>query len=63
MKNFNTVKQAADEVPGFTSGGIRHWLFFNTDGFRTKCSVKIGAKILLDMDQVSEWLAEHRESE
>jgi len=61
MKNLYTVKQAAEEIPGFTIGGLRNYLFLDTDGFRTKCAVKIGAKVLLDMDAVNEWVVEHRE--
>jgi len=62
MKNLMTVKQLAEAVQGFTVGGIRSWLFYDTDGFRTQCSVKIGAKVLLDLDRVNEWLESHREA-
>jgi len=62
MKNLMTVKQLAEAVPGFTVGGVRNWLFYDTDGFRSQCSVKIGAKVLLDMDKVNEWLEGHREA-
>ena len=62
MKNLLTVKQLAEAVPGFTEGGIRQWLFYDTDGFRTECAVKIGAKVLLDMDKVNEWIEQHREA-
>jgi len=62
MKNLLTVKQLSEAVPGFTVGGIRSWLFYDTDGFRSQCSVKIGAKVLLDMDAVNGWLSEHREA-
>lgn len=62
MKNLLTTKQLAEEVPGFTVGGIRSWLFYDTDSFRTQCSVKIGAKVLLDIDKVTDWLESHREA-
>jgi len=62
MKNLITVKQLAEAVPGFTVGGIRSWLFYDTDNFRSQCSVKIGAKVLLDMDKVNKWLEGHREA-
>jgi len=62
MKNLLTVKQLAEAVPGFTVGGIRSWLFYDTDAFRSECSVKIGAKVLLDMDAVNAWLQSHREA-
>jgi len=62
MKNLMTVKQMAEAIPGFTVGGVRNWLFYDTDGFRSKCSVKIVSKVLLDMDKVNEWLSAHREA-
>jgi len=62
MKNLLTTKQLAEAVSGFTVGGIRSWLFYDTDGFRSQCSVKIGAKVLLDLDRVNEWLESHREA-
>jgi hypothetical protein len=62
MKNLMTVKQLAEAVPGFTVGGIRSWLFYDHDNFRSNCSVKIGAKVLLDMGKVDEWLENHRET-
>jgi len=61
IRNLFTVKQLADAVPGFTVGGIRSWLFYDCDGFRSQCSVKIGAKVLLDLDRVNVWLENHRE--
>jgi len=60
-KRHGSVKQLVSEYPGFTNGGVRAWLFDNTDGFRSECSIKIGAKILLDFDAVDEWLEAHRE--
>jgi len=62
MKKLLTVKQLADAVPGFAVGGIRQWLFYDTDNFRSKCVVKIGAKVLLDLDAVQQWLDEHRDA-
>jgi len=61
-RNYLTAKQLSEAVPGFTVGGIRSWLFYDTDGFRSECSIKIGAKVLLDMDKVQEWLNSHREA-
>jgi len=61
-QKYLTVKQLAEAVPGFTVGGIRSWLFYDQDGFRSRCSVKIGSKVLLDLDRVTEWLESHREA-
>lgn len=57
-----TVRQLAEVSPAFTENSIRQWLFYDTDGFRTKCAIKIGAKVLLDLDAVGEWLDDHREA-
>ena len=62
MKNLMTVKQLAEEAPAFTTGGIRHLLFHDTDGFRTRCSIKVGAKVMLDASEVEKWLDDHREA-
>ena len=61
MEKLLTVKQLAAKCPALTEGGIRHLLFHNIDNFRTRCSIKIGAKVMLDADAVSEWLEDHRE--
>jgi len=61
-QKYLTVKQLAEEVPGFTVGGVRSWLFYDTDDFRSQCSVKIGSKVLLDLDRVNKWLNSHREA-
>jgi len=62
MKNLLTVKQLAESVPAFTVGGIRNLLFYDTDNFRTRCSIKIGAKVMLDTEKIEVWLNDHRET-
>jgi len=61
-QKYLTAKQLSEAVPGFTVGGIRSWLFYDTDGFRSECSIKIGSKVLLDLDRVNAWLEAHREA-
>jgi len=61
-QKYLTVKQLAEAVPGFTVGGIRSWLFYDKSGFRTECSIKIGSKVLIDLDRVNEWLGQQRET-
>ena len=60
MENLLTVKQLSAKSPAFTEGGLRHLLFHNIDNFRTRCAIKIGAKVMLDADAVAEWLEAHR---
>lgn len=62
MQNLVTVKQLAATAPALTEGGLRDWLFYNLDDFRTRCAIKVGAKVMLDVDAVSEWLNDHREA-
>lgn len=62
MQNLMTTKQLAAHCPAFTEGGIRHLLFHDVDQFRTRCAIKIGAKVMIDADAVSEWLNDHREA-
>jgi len=57
-----TVKQLAEAVPAFTLGGVRNLLFYDTDGFRSRCSIKVGAKVMLDAAEVEKWLNDHREA-
>lgn len=61
MQNLMTVKQIVAEVPAFTLGGIRNLLFYDTDQFRTRCSIKVGSKVMLDAAKVEEWLDDHRQ--
>lgn len=61
-KRLGSTRQLVDAYTGFTTGGVRNWLFYDTDGFRSLCSIKIGAKILIDFDAVDEWLEDHRET-
>jgi len=62
QKRMGSVKQFLMEYPFFTNGGTRALLFSDTDGFRSECSIKIGAKVLIDFDAVDLWLDAHREA-
>ena len=59
-KRIGSVKQLVDHYPGFTTGGVRNWLFHDTEEFRSDCAIKIGTKILIDFDSVDVWLERHR---
>jgi len=61
-KRIGSPRQLIEAYPGFKLGGVRAWLFYDTDGFRTQCAIKIGAKVIIDFDAVDEWLEEHREA-
>ena len=58
-KNLLTVKALAEKTP-FTEGQFRAWIYdAERNGF-SGCVTKIGRRIYIDEDQLSEWLAAHR---
>ena len=61
-KRIGTVKQCLEAYPAFTNGGLRGWIFYNTDDFRTRCVIKVGSKLLIDYDEVDQWLKDHKEA-
>jgi hypothetical protein len=52
VKNFPSIYPDAE----FTEAGIR-WLIFNKEknGFH-KCVIKVGKKVLIDLDRFEKWL-------
>ena len=57
-KRLSSVKNMPSHYPEFTPGSIR-WLIFNgqENGFE-HCTVRIGRKILIDLDKFDLWLDE-----
>lgn len=55
-RRFFTVRQAAESYPAFTESSLR-WLIFNqkNNGF-SKCLIRIGRKILIDLDALEHWI-------
>lgn len=51
-----TVKQFSQRHPAFTEGGLR-WLLFNREqnGFE-RAVVKVGRRVLIDVDEFFGWL-------
>ncbi|TNF29766.1 MAG: hypothetical protein EP329_14935 [Deltaproteobacteria bacterium] len=41
---------------------VRHWLYQNTDGFRSRCARRIGRSVVLNVAAVWAWVDEHVES-
>ena len=58
--NLRSVRQVATAYPAFSEGGLR-WLIFNADqnGFDSVL-VRVGRRVLLDMDHFDAWLEERR---
>jgi len=61
VTNLASLDMLAEETrPAITKRMLVHWLTSNLDGFRKRCAVKIGRRVLLDRQAVEVWLEEHR---
>ena len=57
IRRLRTVTQLCEEHPAFTPGGIR-WLLFNRrENGLESAVVKIGRRVLIDVDMFFEWIA------
>ena len=59
-ESLRTVREVADLNPAFSEAAIR-WLIFNkgTNGFDEVC-VKVGRRILIDMERLDAWIESQR---
>lgn len=59
-KRLATVKKIPEHYNGaFTVAGLRWWIFNEkTNGF-SQCVIRIGRKILIDLDAFEQWVADH----
>jgi len=57
-RQFSTVKNLPSKYPDadFTESSIRWWLFNSKDNGFSKCVVRVGRKILIDVERFEEWL-------
>ena len=51
-----TVKQFCEHYTWATEGGIRHLIFHAEQNGFSKCIRRLGSRILLDVDEVFEWV-------
>lgn len=58
--DLRTVKQVARERPAFTVASLR-WLIFNaeTNGLHYAL-VRIGRRVLIDLERFDQWIEGHR---
>lgn len=62
LDKFYTVNQLCEKYSWARPGGIRHLIFHaETNGF-SKCMVRMGRRILIDIEKFGEWLEENRET-
>ena len=52
VKNLPNLYPDAD----FTNGGIRWWIFNGKENGLNSCIIRIGNKILIDLDKFEQWL-------
>ena len=53
-----TVKQFCHEYPAFTHGGVRWLLFHREENGLERAVVKVGRRVLIDVDAFFRWLNE-----
>jgi hypothetical protein len=53
-----TVRQFTEAHPAFTHGGLRWLLFHRQQNGLERAVVKVGRKVLIDVDQFFLWLAQ-----
>ena len=53
-----TVRQFTESHPAFTHGGLRWLLFHRQQNGLEQAVVKVGRKVLIDVDQFFLWLAQ-----
>ena len=57
-----TVAEAGARL-GLTEAGIRHRIFHDTDGFSTRCVVRVGRSVRIREDRLAEFIDEHTGAE
>ncbi|MCP4656882.1 MAG: DNA-binding protein [bacterium] len=60
VSDLRTVKQVSRERPAFTEASLR-WLIFNAEqNGLNRALVRIGRRLLIDLERFDQWLEEHR---
>jgi hypothetical protein len=54
--NYLTIPQLLEKYPFFTKNMVKNILSNNIDGFREKCVKMIGRRILIDEDELKEFI-------
>ena len=44
----------------FPESTVRGWMHDNLDGFRDRCVVRLGQRVMVDLDALDAWLEERR---
>lgn len=59
-KKFVTVKQAADLYPAFNESSFRWFIFNEHQNDFQSCVIRVGRKVLIDLDMFETWLENQR---
>ncbi len=63
LEHLKTVRQLCLEYPHlFSEGGLRWWIFHREKNGFSRCIVRIGRRLLIDVRVLKQWMAEHRGS-
>ncbi len=54
-----TVNQFCQQHPAFTPGGVRWLLFHREENGLHRAVVKVGRRVLIDVDEFFRWLDQH----
>ncbi len=61
--NLKTVKQLADANPAFTEASLRWLIYRAEDNGLDEVIVRVGRRVLFDMDKFEEWLENRRQAQ
>ena len=61
-KRVSSVKNVPDKYPDadFTEQSIRWWIFNAEQNGFDRCIIRLGRKILIDLDRFDDWIESHR---
>ena len=61
-RRLSSVRNLPDKYPGagFSESGIRWWIFNEEENDFAECVIRIGRKILIDLDRFDGWIEAHR---
>ena len=60
LANLINLEMLEQQTPAITRRMVKHWHDSNLDGFRDRCVMKIGRRLLFDRTAVEVWMEEHR---
>ena len=59
-QNLRTVRQIAASSPAFSEPSLRWLIFHAAENDFEKVLVRVGRRVLVDLDRFDEWLEERR---